>query len=260
MGGKIDRTLKNELSAFSTPEPAQTYLDKTVKLCHEAFQSRRQMRRLSSFDMIVSQFRFIAKPIWALQIAVIICMCLMLHLASGSDNAATYIPAFLSLSSIFIAMTMLPFYGRSRKYKMREIESTTRLSHARLISAKLCVVGSGDVVCLIVLSLLFIGRITEAANTMLFFIALPFLLTCTGILLILNRTKEDYGVFVALGFGVGLAVTYWMLPTKIGGMLVRLGSASVGIACAALLLVLIFECRRLLRQMPSSDLQEVLIY
>lgn len=260
MSNRFGRVLKNKLNAIPLLEPRQAHLDETAKLCLAEYTSRRQMRSLSSLKMIISQLRFIAKPIWILQIAVMFCLCFTLHFVSKANNPVIYVPVFLSLSSIFIAMTMLPFYGRSRKHKMREIESTTRLSHARLILSKICVIGVGDIMCLLVLSLFSIGKMAEAANTILFFIVLPFLLASSGILLILNHTKEDYGMFAALGYCVGLSVVYWMLRAKVSFVFAQFGLIVAGIICVILLLVLTIECRKLLRQIPSPDLQEELIY
>lgn len=75
-------------------------------------------------------------PIWAAQAAAVLCMCLVLRLAMRSEDFAADAPALLGMFSVFVAMCALPFYGRSRKYKMRELESSTRLSSRRLPSGR----------------------------------------------------------------------------------------------------------------------------
>lgn len=241
------------------PDIDAVHLNETINLCREAYDGRRRMRPIGGIEMIVSQLRFIAKPIWALQMAVILCICLLLRLASGAGNAG-YVPALLSLGAIFTAMSALPFYGRSQRYKMRELESASRLSRGKLILAKLCVVGAGDAACLTLLTLASPGAVTQAAGAMLTFIALPFLLTCTGSLLILNRTREDRGVFAALAFGLVLAAVYWAAPAKIAALPASLGTPIPAAACALLLAALVLECRRLLKKPPSPDAREALIY
>ena len=260
MSSSFEKILKKKLNAVLIWEPPQTHLEETAKLCLSAYTSRRQMRSLSSLEMIAHQARFIAKPVWILQITVMLCLLLTLHFVSKAESPIVYVPVFLSLSSIFIAMTMLPFYGRSRKHKMREIESTTRFSHARLILSKLCIIGVGDITCLLVLSLFSIGKMEETARTILCFIILPFLLASSGILSILNYTNEDCGMFVALGYCVSLSIVYWMLRAKVSFIFAQFGLIFAGIICVILLLVLSIDCCKLLRQIPSPDLQETRIY
>lgn len=258
MGRRSELKLKAELCTLRAPEFRRAHVDETAALCLAAYRSRRRMRRLSVPELTASQLRFVARPIWAAQAVVVLCMCLALHFAMRSGDFAADVPALLSMSSVFMAMSVLPFYGRSRKYKMRELESSTRLSCRRLTLAKLCSVGVGDTAGLIALSMASAGGFSLAANMVLGFVVLPFLLACTGILLILEHSREGHGVYVSLGFGFGLAAVCWMLPAELGRLMSSVGVGRAAAICAALLTVLILECRRLLRQMPSRNLQEAL--
>lgn len=250
--------LKNELRDKPFLEPSQTHLNETIRLSHLAYTNRKRLKRLSTFEMIFGQFRFIARPIWILQGVVLFCLCFFVRPAMVSDRMINYVPAFLSISSIFIAMTMLPFYGRSRKYKMIEIERSTRISFSRLILAKLCTLGIGDAVCLVAIILFTLGSVETPAKTILMFIVAPFLLACAGSLFILNRTNKSYGIFVATGFCIGLLVVYFVLIIEKREGLIRLSTAVHSIICMFLILALVFECRRLINQLPSTDLQELL--
>ena len=260
MAKEFSQKLKQEISALYATRPDKAHLEETIKLAGQAYSGRRQMRHISTFEMIIGQVRFIARPVWILQGIVLLCMCVFMRYAMASEQQASYIPAFLSISSIFIAMTMLPFYGRSRKYKMREIECTTRVSLSRLILAKLCVIGAGDIASLSIVLLITLGKMVTPAATLLMFILLPFLLTCAGSLFILGRTTENYGSFVSAGFAVGLSAAFWTFAMKMGDELMQISIILSVIACIFLALVLIFECHRLLRQIPSPDLQETLMF
>lgn len=260
MSNNFHQILKDELSKIPMLEPEQTHLNETLSRCRAAYKTRRQMRHISVPEMILSQFRFIARPIWALQAIVLLIMCFFIRLAAVSEQAAGYLPAFISLSAVFVAMTMLPFYGRSRRYMMCEIESATRVASSRLILAKLSAVGAGDAVCLGVVMLLALGSMAEPFHTVLAFIVMPFLLACVGSLFILNRTKESYGVWVSAGYGTGLCAAYWTLALRMGEAPERLSTVCAAAVCILLLTALCFECRRLLRPIPSPDLQEIQIY
>ena len=252
--------LKNELSGKPQLEISAMHLENTIRQSRRAYECRRQVRPIGTPEMIVSQFRFIARPIWLLQGIVLLCLCFLMRYAMASEQPASYIPAFLSVSSILIAMTMLPFYGRSRKYKMREIESMTRVSLPRLILAKLCVVGMGDIVCLSFMILLTFGKMDTPFAALLLHIVIPFLLTCTASLFVMNRTKENYGTFISIGFGIGLSAVCWTIAMRMGENFVPISAGLSAFVCVCLALVLFFECRRLTRQLPSPDLQEAFMF
>lgn len=260
MSRDFQQRLKSGLSTTAMSEPSQAHLDETIRLSRLAYASRRKMRRISTLEMITSQIQFVARSVWILQGFVLLCLCVVMGASMASEQFANTLPAFVSVSAVFVSMTALPFYGRSRRYKMREVESTTRISHPRLMLAKLCVVGIGDVVCLAVITLFTFGKMTAPAQTILMFILLPFLLSCTVSLFIRNCIKEEHGIYISAGLCIGIGVIYWTMATRLQPVLMKL-SIGLSIAiCMLLILALVFECRRLLRQIPSSDLQEALMY
>lgn len=260
MNKHFQQSLKNELRGKPFTELSQAHLENTISLAHQVYASRRKMRHIGTFEMIIGQFKFIARPVWVLQGIVLLCMCFIAHYAMLSELSASYVPAFLSIASIFIAMTMLPFYGRSRKYKMHEIECTTRVSRSRLVLAKLCIIGVGDFASLSIVIIITIGKIATPAATLLIFIVLPFLLACAGSLFILNRANENYGIFISIGFGMGLSAIYWTLAMRLRDGLIQISVGLAILLCVLLALGLFFECRKLLRQISSADLQDALMF
>ena len=258
MSKDFRRKLKKELQTDIAPVDA--HLGRTIRLAHAAYTGRRKLRYISTFEMITSQFRFIARPVWILQGIALLCLCAFMGVAMISEQFVNKFPAFASVSAVFVSMTVLPIYGRSRRHRMREIESTTRISHPRLILAKLCVVGIGDAVCLAAITLLTFEKMTAPAQTVLTFILLPFLITCTASLFIMNRVKEEYGISVSTGLCIGIGVVCWTMATKPQPLLTQISIGLSAAVCAFLIFALAFECRRMMRQIPSSDLQEALIF
>lgn len=251
MNRSMEQILRKSLCAVELPQPREECLQVTICRCKSAYRSRRQRESFGSLELIAGQLRFIAAPIWALQMALLLCISLLLW-GLPAEDALLHLPACLRLAAILIAMTMLPFYGRARRYRMAEIECSARLSREKLILAKLAAVGFGDLTCLAGLTLGSAGKITEVLNTTVSCVVLPFLLTCTGLLLILNHAKEDHALIAATSFGMALAVAYWMLPTM---QEVHLPLDVT--ACAALLAMLGLECRRLLQKTVSMEYQEM---
>ena len=247
--------IKNELKRLEILEPSEEHIQKTVDLCRAAYSSRRRMRPLSTPQMILSQFRFIVKSVWVLQALVLLVMCFAVHQAALAQDAVNIARA-ISLGSVFTAMTILPFYGRAGKYNMQEIESATRLSNARLILARLCVVGLGDAVCLIAFTFFSFGSMAKPVNATLIFIVMPFLLTSLADLFVLNRIKKSYGISVSVVVGLGISFAYWLMIQHLRPFALPAAAA----ACVLLLLALFFECRRLLKQVPAIELQDALMY
>lgn len=256
MSRKFEYELRAELGSLPLPEPRAEHLTETAALSLAAYRSRRPLRRIGVPEMVMSQIRFIAAPIWVLQAVIVLSMCLMLYLASAAEDFEADGPALLSMSSVFVAMSVLPFHGRSRRFKMCEIEGATRASYGKLILAKLCVLGLGDAICLAALSRVSTGLLTGAAGLVLSCIVLPFLLCCTGVLFILDRARGEQGMLIALGFGLGLAAGCRLLPEELGAVITGQGRAFAVAACVLLTAALAIECRRLLRQAAWPNTQE----
>lgn len=250
--------LKNELQLDIAPSEA--HLDQTIKMAQKAYTNRRKLRYVGTFEMIVSQFRFIARPIWFLQGIALFCVFIFLRIMMVSEEHANSLPALISVSAVVISTLALPVYGRSRRYKMREIESTTRISHSRLILAKICAVGIGDVACLMVIIVSAYGKMTAPVQDILMFILLPFLISCTSSLWILNRIGEEYAIYVTIGLCIGMGTFCWTMATKLYFSLTSLSIGFALFACALLIIVLLFECRRMMKQIPAADLRKPLTF
>ena len=247
MNYPLKRALKKGLCALELPQPREACIRATVSHCQRAYQSRRRRKRLGSWELICGQIRFIAAPVWGVQMALFLCLLIMM-LSLPSEAAVTRLPFLLRFAAILIAMTVLPFYGRARRYRMAEIEHAARQSQGKLLLSKLAAVGTGDVACLTGLTLASVGKVQEAWGIILACAVLPFLLTATGLLLIFNHTKEDSALAAALSFGVALAAVFWMLPPGRYAPLLLDVTAS-----AALLALLGWECRRFLQRAAAME-------
>ena len=126
MSRKLERRLRAELGSIPSPAPRAEHLAETAALSLAAWRSRRPLRRIGAPEMVLGQLRFIAAPIWALQAVIVLCICLLLHLASAAEDFEAEGPALLGMASVFVAMSVLPFHGRSRRFNMRETEGATR--------------------------------------------------------------------------------------------------------------------------------------
>ena len=158
----------------SVPAGSCEGLEQVLPLCREAYCKRRRLRRLRTSETVLRQLRFVALPVWLVQGAVLLAVSLMLGGLSGAERSASLVPGCSAASAVLVALTLLPFHGRGKRYRMDEVEAATRVSGAKLLLARFAAVGAGDAVCLSVIALL---TLKAAPGTALTLIALPFALT-----------------------------------------------------------------------------------
>ena len=223
--------------------------DKLLERCREEYNSRPHRRRAGKWELVRSQLRFIALPVWALQGAVLALICLVLGAAAPDEEL---IPACASIAAEMAALTLLPFYNRAARYGMREIESAARFNSAHIMLARLVAVGIGDAVCISAIALLSGG----AANEVLILVVTPFLLTGALSLAVLEHAGEA-AVLLSAGMGAVLAVLYWTFAMRFTEGLLSLSPLVAAIICLAALAMLACECRAMLSE---SKLEKELGY
>lgn len=84
--------------------------DKLLERCREEYNSRPHRRRAGKWELVRSQLRFIALPVWVLQGAVLALICIVLGAAAPDEDL---IPACASIAAEMAALTLLPFYNRA---------------------------------------------------------------------------------------------------------------------------------------------------
>lgn len=224
-------------------------VEKTIAEARKGAMGQRQLRPIRFFELLRGQLHFVAKPIWLLQAAVLAALCLLV--AFQAENGGLGLSSALFGSAVFIAMTALPFYRRAKRWGMFETEAATRLSLARLMLAKLCIIGLGDAVALCLVTAAAMRGISQPALTALRCVIAPYLLACVGTLVLLNRVQRDWaaGLSAIYCLGLGLLLTLAEDKALLAGL--SLGwLLFISFALAALLLA---ECCRMLRQIPANN-------
>ena len=239
--------IKSALSAIKHPDEAAP--EALLALCRREYKSRPRVRRAGRWELVRSQLRFIALPVWALQGAVLALICLVLGAAAPDEDL---IPACASIAAEMAALTLLPFYNRASRHGMREIEAAARFNSAHIMLARLVAVGIGDAVCVSAIALLSGG----AANEVLILVVTPFLLTGALSLAVLEHAGEA-AVLLSAGMGAVLAVLYWTFAMRFTEGLLSLSPLVAAIICLAALAMLACECRAMLSE---SKLEKELGY
>ena len=159
---------------------------------------------LPYWQFILSQFHFIRKKVWAAQIfALLACGLALFYLPEGTKTIA-----ILSAATPLIMLTNVFELSRSYTYRTAEIELSTQYSLKQVMIARLTVLGMVDVLCLTILLILSGIQLPTEIYAVILYIVVPFLATCFGCLLILNRvkSKECNYYCVALGLCITVAI------------------------------------------------------
>lgn len=177
----IEKNISYEAHMQSTKELSQTALEKSMK---------RQSKRLSFGALVKKQLKFLAWKIWFLQgmvLAGLYALLLCVYTVSLTGWLVTTIPKFLCCCSGVIVISSIPILKRSIRYRMIELEQSTRFSAAGSFAAQLLFIGIGDLGMLAALA--FVGSRHGLTNSVIFVVLIvPFLTTAVTCLMLWSRT------------------------------------------------------------------------
>jgi ABC-type antimicrobial peptide transport system permease subunit len=153
MRSKLQVALKDQPDLQISEE----HLMQTMRQARMAYQNRRQRERIRYPAFLLRQVRFVGAPVWLLQGFLLLCAFWLFGFAdigTVSNLAPRHLPVLLGCFAVFIAMTSIPFIGRSVRYRMLETEMATRISIPKLLLARISIIGIGNVLLLAVSFLL----------------------------------------------------------------------------------------------------------
>ena len=184
-----DRQLKKMIADAYELEPSH---DKT------AFLKQYRTRELHIWDILDQQSREIGLVNLIVSLLVLF---VIWQIALQKENSD--ILEFARISSLIpaIAITAVSGMGRSEKYGMDELEMSTRFSLRAVMSARLVVVGSIDMLIFILLMII-LGHCTDFSTLQtLMVLTIPYLLTAWGCLLITRKMHNSKEIGVCLAYG-----------------------------------------------------------
>ncbi|MCM1193744.1 MAG: hypothetical protein NC123_17945 [Butyrivibrio sp.] len=211
-GGK-NKKIQEYLRQILQREPQPERLEETITSCLEILREQNapaEEPRTGFFRYLSEVFRFEGIPLFGLQAAVLLLVCLTASTAAGVPK---YIPAFMPL----FALAAVPVIFKSRFYGMSEIEAATRASGAQIILAKLILAGAANLVCMTVLLCLevHLQGSREEIGRMILYCLVPYLVCMTAMLRMVRlRKQESIPVYAAAmaGASVCLGMSAGWLP------------------------------------------------
>ena len=178
----LKQTLRNSLQDCKRYPDNRDALTRILPLVRQEYKVRTQRQSIPFGEFLLRQIAFLGKRVWFSQALLLFLLCLLVNtgynIRSGITRL-TFVPFLLGCCSVILLTAAVPMLYRSVRFQMLETEAATRFSVSRLLLARLCIIGSGDLVMLGALLLV------------------PFLLTASGYLAILAHMA--YRFFPYLG-------------------------------------------------------------
>lgn len=185
---------------------------------------RSQKNHLSFSQFLSMQIRFIGWKVWAVQGVALFAVCFSLYQLLGMgywEEPQSVVRLLVSLS-VLVFMTIPPFLYRSARYQMQEVESANYFSAIHLLSARLLIIGAGDI------ALMGGIMVTTAVNSALqtgstaLSLALPFLFESSIFLYFLGHASPrqcfggSFGLCAILLFGLAISykhISFLLMPS-----------------------------------------------
>ncbi|POP31445.1 hypothetical protein C3B58_16405 [Lactonifactor longoviformis] len=196
----LKQTLRSALQNCEKHPDNREALTRILPLAKQEYRARAQRQSIPFGGFLVRQIRFLGKRVWFSQALLLLLLCLLVNtgynIRSGITSL-TFVPFLLGCCSVLLLTAAVPMLYRSVRFQMLETEAAARFSVSRLLLARLCIIGSGDLVMLTALLLFAIQKSGLSAGGILLYLLVPFLLTASGYLTILAHMA--YRLFPYLG-------------------------------------------------------------
>ena len=167
--------------------------------------------RLSLGIFLISQIRYIRPWGWLVSVTVFLVVLINMHttnLESGWKVSAL-VP--------FIAMSLITELHRSSRFKMDELEQSTRFSLKSIILARLYIMGISNLFVMICITPFVVNMCQISFVNAAVYILLPYTATSFFCLIILRlwHNQESIYVCAAISIGISLLCTFVDLVEKI---------------------------------------------
>ena len=177
------------------------HMNETICLVRKEIAKKAERKRLSFWQFLRTQVRFIGWKIWMLQLVVlgVVYACMTGFFEKYYTEHPEDLPRLLMVLAVIVLMTAIPFLYRSIRYRMQEIESVTYVSSVRLMMARLFIIAVGD--CIILASMYIMVISNAIIPKMLLFLCLsiPFFAACNGCLYMVGHSKPEHFLHGSIG-------------------------------------------------------------
>lgn len=158
---------------------------------------KKKEKRISFWQFYWSQFRFIRKKVWIIQLAIL--FLIVGKLMQADDINVTF--SLISASTPLILLTGVEEILRTFAYGTYEIEISTMYTAKQVMLARAGIIGGMDIVCITFIIFLADRYLWGPGVLLFFYLLVPFLVTCFGCLWLMNRVKSRDCLYYCYGYG-----------------------------------------------------------
>ncbi|MBD5550504.1 MAG: hypothetical protein HDQ96_04915 [Lachnospiraceae bacterium] len=249
----FEKKLKRSLHQLPVIE-SREHFGNTLMLFGKEACERQKRKRISFAYFLSMQIRFIGWKIWGIQSLSLLLIGKMLFHLYG-DLRPQYMIKLLFCLSVLVFMTALPFIYRSVRWQMQEIEAAARFSSIKLLMAKLVVIGMGDIWILSGIFLTVLVKTPLRAESAIFYLCFPFLLTGSGCLFMLGHLSPGRSLVGSMGLCSGLMLAFAFIPGRYEFVFQQSFSAGWIIICALLLAFCVYQFRYIIYRSAYMEMQ-----
>ena len=177
------------------------HMNETIYLVRNEIAKKAGRKRLSFWQFLKTQIRFIGWKIWVMQLVVlgVVYACMTGFFEKYYTEHPEDLPRLLMVLAIIVLMTAIPFLYRSIRYRMQEIESVTYVSSVRLMMARLFIIAVGDSVILASMYVMAISNSIIQKMLLFLCLSIPFFAACNGCLYMVGHLKSEYFLHGSIG-------------------------------------------------------------
>ncbi len=240
------------------PEPTtQASLENTILPAKKQAIRRCQRKRIPFRQFLFRQVRYIGWQLWSVQGLMLLLFDRMLTQLYGERfwDSPSSVARLLFCVSTLVSMMALPLLLRSRKYRMQETESAAYFSSARLLLAKLMVIGIGDLALLAGMFLTAQVRTSMQAGSLGFYLLLPFLILSAAYLYMMGHCSGDRFFSGSINLGIAMLLFGTVLPGRWLPLFQQSMTFGWLVFCGFLLAFCAGQLRYLLYRSPYAQLQ-----
>lgn len=257
MNQKLRSKLQAALKDQSALQISEEHLIQTMREARIAYQNRRNRQRIRYPAFLLRQIRFVGAPVWLLQGLLLLCafwLFGLMDIGAVSNFEPRHFPVLLGCFAVFIAMTGIPFVGRSVQYRMLETEMVTRISIPKLLLTRIFIIGIGNVLLLTVSFLLASTKAELGTGSIALYLLLPYLIACCGCLFIQAYAHSGQQGFISTAFCFSLTALLFVLYKTAPVVYEQAYAPIWGVLCAICAVILIIGIYRLLDKAASFNL------
>lgn len=202
---EIEKKLLQCLHENTEPDMEERQREAVILAARQAYRAASPKRRISFWQFMAGQARFLGWKIWGMQAAALAAMYVFIYTFCNGDVAYVLerrLPVLLCFGSVILLFPTLPMLVRSRRYQMAETEQVCRFSSNRLMIARLLMIGAGDFLTLALLFSFTVAGIGGNPGIVVLYLLVPFLILGSIYITIAVHVEIQYVLKACLAAGM----------------------------------------------------------